>query len=160
MGIDYGHGRTNRDPATGFRFGILPLSSLPDWFLDECEQEYLPACPECGSDDLQELRNERKRCRDCRYTANEDYFIPEEPNATNFDVDGVQGFVDRENDVWITRSPWIAQCQFCSPCAPGAGYLISAAKDCWAFAPDPSWFGEDAEIVSRILARATPQEGA
>jgi hypothetical protein len=43
-GIDYGLGTTNRNPATGIRYGVIHARELPYW--DEAEPNYGDAtCP-------------------------------------------------------------------------------------------------------------------
>jgi hypothetical protein len=32
-------------------------------------------------------------------------------------------------DIFITKSPYYTLCAYCSPCAPGAGYIVDSRKD-------------------------------
>lgn len=134
-GIDYGMGQTNRDPETGLRFGVLSANDLAHWFYDELEADYGAAsCPECGAE-AEECDDDRDleyrhiggchdyACETCEVTFDSSYAFPEEPLAQTFNRDGYQGFLDSENDVWLTKSPYFTNAQFCSPCAPGAGHL-------------------------------------
>ena len=34
-----------------------------------------------------------------------------------------------DHDIFIIKSPYYTLCQFCSPCAPGAGYLMNHTPD-------------------------------
>ena len=34
-----------------------------------------------------------------------------------------------DGDIFITKSPYYTLCQFCSPCAPGAGYVMNTVND-------------------------------
>jgi hypothetical protein len=45
-----------------------------------------------------------------------------------------------DGDIFITKSPYYTVCGFCSPCAPGAGYLTDKSEDCAAFCFGPDWF--------------------
>ena len=54
--------------------------------------------------------------------------------------------------MWVEKSPWVTRAYYCSPCAPGAGYLGSCEKlhdeegyltgDCWAYCLDAEFFDE------------------
>lgn len=53
MGLDYGHGQTNIDRATGIRFGVIAMNSLSAYAWDNLEANYgEPSCPKCGNDCL------------------------------------------------------------------------------------------------------------
>ena len=48
---------------------------------------------------------------------------------------------DSYGDIFITKSPYFTTCRYCSPCAPGAGYLMNYDPDgirAYCFGPD--WF--------------------
>ena len=50
-GIDYGMGRTNIDPETGIRYGVISQHSIMPEAMEDMEPDYgLPTCPECGID--------------------------------------------------------------------------------------------------------------
>lgn len=50
-GIDYGMGRTNIDPETGIRYGVIRLDSLSEYAIEDFEPDYgEPHCPKCGNE--------------------------------------------------------------------------------------------------------------
>lgn len=120
-GIDYGLGKTNIDPDTGIRFGVIPANDLgSSWF----------------------------EASDAEYAESEDEEA--EPICFSFKEEGYKAFQSYEDsDVFIEESPFFTYAQFCSPCAPGACYLRhpvdTNGPKAYCFAPD--WFnvgnGED-----------------
>ena len=71
-GIDYGMGTTNRDPATGIRYGVIAVNDLHEWAWESFDANYGdPTCPKCrntavdGDTDLPE--HERNYCLNCRH---------------------------------------------------------------------------------------------
>ena len=156
-GIDYGMGQTNVDRSTGIRYGVISANAgLTEWFWEDVESVYLPSCPHCdnklddGWEDESDQYNATQEaigngiateaeiddlcdpiCPHC-YKAIEDgeqWPDCDEPAANVIDSDGVKGHVDDSNDVWVTESPFYTRAQFCSPCAPGAGYLGNPCDD-------------------------------
>ena len=69
-----------------------------------------------------------------------------------------------DNDIWVFKSPWVTRADFCSPCAPGAGYLGSCpeigdgdgdlAGNCWAYALGPEFFDEYSPMPYRVIPAA------
>ena len=132
-GIDYGMGATNRDPKTGIRYGIIPASDLSDWAMGEAEPIYPDnvdvECPECGhcwqTDNF--CPDDDQACPECGHESQYDCldmleasgydYAPNDPEYT------AEHYGDGDDDIFITRSPYFTYCAFCSPCAPGAGYL-------------------------------------
>lgn len=120
MGIDYSmfNPTINRDPETGVRYGItnqnnLDLEALE--FVLDCQ--YDPSCPKCG-EDLDPEFEEGAPCPKCGCECKDIY--PEQPSRIVFSNEGVEGFVDSNSDVWITKSPYVVRGKHCGPCAPGA----------------------------------------
>ena len=69
MGIDYGLGRTNRDPETGIRFGVIPMDDVTQAWADSSESDYgSPSCEECGNEAVQidELPFDLDACKTIR----------------------------------------------------------------------------------------------
>lgn len=119
-GIDYGMGSANVDPKTGIRFGVIPLHALGEFAPDEFEADYGdPTCPECGRllDDYQ--------CRACRTRWDADHCYPDEPIGSYLDEGGYKAELHSDGDVFVILSPYYTHAQYCSPCAPGACYLLS-----------------------------------
>lgn len=129
-GIDYGRGITNIDPDTGIRYGIIPIHALADWVVGEFEPRYGdPTCPRCGDAVNPSDDHDDYFCERCEEFFLPDECYPEDPSSLVYDRDGYQMQLDEHNDVWIFLSPFVTTAQFCSPCAPGACYLLNYTSD-------------------------------
>lgn len=127
-GIDYGNGLTNIDTETGIRYGVIHQGEVLQAWADDSEAHYTPACPYCGN----ELKKgfETRRCGHCHKRINPDVdFDIQEPDYFTYDADGYQCQQSADDtDIFVLKSPYFTYCQFCSPCAPGAGYLMDYFK--------------------------------
>lgn len=66
-------------------------------------------------------------CPSCEYITGADGldFQETEPIGFTYDSEGYQAFQSYDDpDIFVTKSPYYTLAQFCSPCAPGAGYLM------------------------------------
>jgi hypothetical protein len=161
-GIDYSLGQSNFNPETGIHFGVIPMNSLAHWAWDEFEPDFgEPHCPKCGNpacdsdsdgvpafDDQENEDIEIDGCGDyycdsCRFAFDGDWAFSDE--ALGHTLDGeYKATVDTYNDAFLLDSPYYTKSQFCSPCAPGAGYLLNYCEDgvkSYCFGPD--WFDEE-----------------
>jgi len=158
----------NRDSETGIRYGIIPLHALNDYALESFEPDYgTPHCPKCGNDaiiipshseqhengvsiiqnmpaayedyEIARYECEDFACESCAYLFGSESAYPEESIGNTLDDGEYQGNMDSYNDVWIYRSPYYTHAQFCSPCAPGAGYIANPCED----GPKTYCFGHD-----------------
>lgn len=152
MGIDYGLGLSNIDKATGIRYGVIPQNEVLQAWAEESEDYYgEPSCPACGAD-LDVDVDDGHVC-DCGHTIDwvgeECYSF--EPLSYYFKDGEYEAESDSYGDIFITKSPYYTYCGFCSPCAPGAGYLTDRGDDCKAFCFGPDWFdGECPYPVYRV----------
>lgn len=180
----------NRDNETGIRYGIIPVHALNEYALESFEPDYgTPHCPKCGNDaitipshgeerdngvtiivdmpaayeDYETARHEciDYACESCEYLFGSESAFSDEPVGNTLDDGTYQGKLDSSNDVWIFKSPYYTFAQFCSPCAPGAGYLANPCdKDTGAksyclghdwfedgAAPYPMYLVEDGTLV-------------
>lgn len=118
-GIDYGMGLTNRDKNNPqFHFGVISQNEVVQAWADSSEAIY----PE---DDTEET----------------DFYEP-----LFFKLDDKEYFATcgDSGDIFIERSPYYTLCQYCSPCAPGAGYIMNQNKQgikAYCFGPD-FFYGE------------------
>lgn len=144
QGIDYGLGLTNTDHKTGIRYGVISIHEITQAWADSSEAFYVYYCPYCGN----ELKKgqDAKRCNSCYKAIDPDYdFDCLEPSSFSYDGDGYicqQG--NDDSDIFIIKSPFYTLCQFCSPCAPGAGYIMNAIEDgvkAYCFGHD--WFDDN-----------------
>lgn len=100
MSIDYGMGLVNIDHKTGIRYGVINANNV-DYLWDSAEPHY-STC-DCEFDDCM-----------C------------EPSCWMIKDAGYHATISADdNDVFILKSPFFTLCEYCSPCAPGAGYLTS-----------------------------------
>ena len=157
-GIDYGMGRSNIDPITGFRYGVIsvhsisgdawgdaePIYPLPEGEVvvecEECETEYRVSavfgekvtCPECRHD--QRVGDEEFEDYDHGLTEPIDYDFKD----PDYDIHWLgESFMD----LMVTRSSYFTRARFCSPCMPGAGSLHSPDPDgIETLCLGPDWF--------------------
>lgn len=148
VGIDYGLGKVNIDSATDIRYGVIPAHVLGQAWYDSSEGDYgNPTCPDCASDLI--LHAGVWVCENCdKMVADEwdtDELYPESPLAWVFE-DAEYSMIQYGDDcdIFVTKSPFYTLCSFCSPCAPGAGYVmdqVSAGVKAYCLGPD--WFDND-----------------
>ncbi len=69
-------------------------------------------------------------CPDCDESFESEDAYPEEANGFYYTSDGYEAHYSGDCvEVWVTKSPYFTYAQFCSPCAPGAGYLGSPCPE-------------------------------
>ncbi len=150
-GIDYsGNQPVNIDTEADIRYGVIPYNRDPDltqFWVDESQQININSCPHCGeqwvdSDDEQQqlvmLFNYNAQRYEVENTDDEWILCPVCQKAFNPDemVLPDKWFIDNDTykaihtggsdtDVFIIKSLYYTYAQFCSPCAPGACYLLN-----------------------------------
>jgi hypothetical protein len=142
-GIDYGLGKINTDG--NFRYGVIPANEVGQAWYDESEGEYgKPFCPDCFNevDETADFSfeggpmqdNEGNEiideyfCVHCEKGVDENNpeIWPENPICFYYAGDGYEAHQSQDDcDIFITKSPYFTYAQFCSPCAPGAVYLMN-----------------------------------
>lgn len=143
MGIDYGLGKTNVDTTNGIRFGVISQHDVgPAWYDDADPYYGSPHCPKCR-DELAEDIFDGHEC-ECGYIIDEvsEECFGDEPLLYCYKSKEYTAECGDSGDIFITRSPYYTNCSFCSPCAPGAGYLTSDGDDCKAYCFGPDWFDD------------------
>jgi hypothetical protein len=150
-GIDYGIGQTNIDKSTGIRFGVIPSNAVTQAWCDSSEPDYGDAaCGHCGNpaveydDDKHGEYQESRGCCDyacesCELIIDSSEAFSEEQLGATLDDEEYKAFEDSHYDIMILKSPYYTHAQFCSPCAPGAGYLLNPCDD----GPRTYCFGHD-----------------
>lgn len=130
-GIDCGGGQTNIDHATGIRFGVIPHHDVLQAWADSAEGYYGEAqCPDCEGPVEDSADDKDYRCESCDKTFWGEEVYSEE--ALSWDLDNGEYKATQSGDdcdVFILRSPYYTRAQFCSPCAPGACYLLNPEED-------------------------------
>lgn len=171
--IDYGMGMTNIDKKTGIRYGVISLHEVCQSWCDSSEANYGdPTCPKCGNravdiddesapdiDDTEEWKDDGRdyACVKCRYSFESCDAYGDEPLSHNLD-DGeyVASQGGDDSDIFILKSPYFTLCEYCSPCAPGAGYLLNDG-DVKAYCFGHDWF-EDGKAPYKVFSVATGLE--
>lgn len=159
-GIDYGTGKTNVDTATGIRYGVISVNEVMQAWCDDAEPVDSNACPYCGAeleqsvidsaysycgrDQFTEPTEEDKEhsCPNCDKVLIDLDFQDSEPIGYRIDDGGYIATQNVGSDIFIIKSPYYTLCEFCSPCAPGAGYLTEKGDvRAYCFAAD--WFEDE-----------------
>lgn len=138
-GIDYGRGATNIDAETGIRYGVIPQGAVLQAWADSSEPHYgEQQCSKCAAT----ITMDDSTCPECGVELDPYGFDFVEPVSFYVDDDEYSAECGDNGDIFITRSPFFTFAQFCSPCAPGAGYLENELSE-----PNPNnrayCFGHD-----------------
>lgn len=155
-GIDYGLGQTNIDRRTGIRYGVIPEHTILQIWADESEPDYgEPTCPKCGNEaesadahDIDAGTWEHTiyecleyACEACRYVFGAESAYGDTPNGYTYESDGYTAQSDGSGGVWLLKSKYYTRAAYCSPCSPGACYLINpcdSGERAYCFGHD--WF--------------------
>jgi hypothetical protein len=119
-GIDYGMGLTNVDLKNGIRYGVISQNEVLQVWADSSEPYY------------GEEEGELEESGDCV-----------EALSYEYNGEGYKASCGDDGDIFILLSPYYTTCAFCSPCAPGAGYIMDTRKEgirAYCFGHD--WFEE------------------
>lgn len=146
-GIDYGFGKTNIDTENHIRFGVIPAREVGQAWYEDSEAYYTSIeCPLCG----QEVANDEETCPSCGDKAYKDINeIKElqEPSSYFYKDDKYTLEQADEVDIFVLKSPYYTYSQFCSPCAPGAGYLLNELEtpniNNKTYCLGPEWFEDE-----------------
>ncbi len=145
-GIDYGNGLTNIDTKTGIRYGVIHQHNVLQAWCDSSEPYYgkpdCAVCPECGEEQSAPVDAEWGDTLECE-ACNESFEIElpdcSEPISHFIDDNEYKAECGDSCDIFITKSPYYTLCEFCSPCAPGAGYIMNSG-DVKAYCFGHDWF--------------------
>jgi ribosomal protein L37AE/L43A len=156
-GIDYGHGTTNIDHATGIRYGVISQHSVTQAWADSAEPDYGPAsCPKCGNDAAEYDADKhghcasyhRAQCDDFACEACEICFesgdaFGDEPRSWSYSGDGYELVDCLDSDIMVLKSQFYTLGNYCSPCVPGGVSLESSNPDgAKAYCLGHDWFEE------------------
>lgn len=172
-GIDYGMGLSNIDRETGIRFGVINQNMVLQAWADSSEPDYGdPHCPKCGNGavDSGDVETDTDAwdcdgcgdyaCEDCRYLFDGDMAYGDEPNGYTLDDGEYKATQGSDGDIFVLKSPYYTHAQFCSPCAPGAGYLANpcpTGPKCYCFGEE--WFDKDVEPCPYPIYRVGDDSG-
>jgi hypothetical protein len=110
IGIDYSMGLGNYDKDNGIHYGVISQNEVLQAWADESEGYY-------GEPELDENGEEMEMddmCEALSFTLDDGEYLAEQSSD--------------DPDIFITKSPYYTTCQFCSPCAPGAGYIMNTIE--------------------------------
>ncbi len=162
-GIDYGLGQANIDKETGIRYGVINQNEVGQAWFESSEVVYPNEvfCPECGNELTLVSEGKSEQLPDSQGVSVEDdtYHCDHcdqdiYSSDINMEIDPV-GFVFEEDgyvcsqsaddtDIFVTKSPYFTYCQFCSPCAPGAGYIMNTVENgVKAYCLGHDWFEDN-----------------
>jgi len=145
QGIDYGMGQANIDHKTGIRYGVISIHEVTQSWSDSADEHCVVYCPKCGNGPLKK-GFDAKRCPSCHKSldSNKGDFDETGPASYYYNQDGYLAEQSADDtDIFITKSPFYTLCAFCSPCAPGAGYITEPRENgvkAYCFGHD--WFDD------------------
>lgn len=158
-GIDYSMGQSNYDKSNGIHYGVISQNEVLQSWADSSEAEYgLPHCPHCGNEadtldsfgetfadgipndwDSTQHECDEFACANCQKVFGSESAFGDEPIGFYINDEEYTAHCSDDGDIFITRSPYYTHSQFCSPCAPGAGYLMNHCPS----GPKTYCFGHD-----------------
>ena len=161
-GLDYSLGRANVDKSNGIHFGVISQNEILQSWADSSKPIYPEpeTCETCNGTGLQLDENGTEMdepCVDCMGNGTVDNDVAE-AIGFNYTEDGYEASCGEDGDIFITKSPYFTLCTFCSPCAPGAGDIMSPTpKGIKAYCFGHDWFesGKAPYPVYRVSAKAT-----
>jgi len=148
-GINWaGSHSVNVDTTTDIRYGVIPHNAVGSAWYDSSEAQYGEpdlydcVCPDCGA--TMESENpiawgDTLHCEECGEFELE-FSDCMEPTSFTYDSEGYECEQIGEVDIFISKSPYYTHARYCSPCAPGACYLLSP---CDTDGPKAYCFGHD-----------------
>lgn len=174
MGIDYGNGTTNIDHAAGIRYGVIPANSVAYWY-ESSEPNYgEPHCPKCGNpvetfndethSEFESLNSHScadYACESCGVYLDSSDAYGEEPLSWSInDGEIIATQAGDDHDIFVIKSPFYTFAPFCSPCAPGACYLLngSTESDAKAYCFPVDWFDDSIEPCPYPVYRVDTDE--
>ena len=153
-GIDYGLGQTNIDKDTGIRYGVIHNNKLASHARGDITSngedldytETIQDLTDQISSSLKSILADYDRTFDCKEAAESivsdlDLNIESSGDCTRYLYEGENETFNlaSDGDIFVTRSKYYTLCSYCSPCAPGAGYLENAGE-VKAYCLGPEWF--------------------
>ena len=141
-GIDYGMGTTNIDNDTSIRYGVIHQNEVLKAWCDSSESDYgPPSCGGCGNEAVQSI--EFGGDEPDWYDSSCDFHCPECESSFHSEAaygdEALSHYINNEEytatqggddcDIFIVSSPYYTKCEFCGPCAPGAGYIMNHQED-------------------------------
>jgi len=163
-GIDYGLGHTNINQKTGIRYGVIAHSNVGAAWYEDAEADYGdPTCPNCTNGvtppDEDSTFTSDYVCKICNHEVYSDEAYGDEPRSWAYNKEGIEATQSgNDTDIFVLNSPFYTICQLCSPCAPGAGYLMNPMANGYkAYCFPHDWF-EDGKAPYPVYRVDTNEE--
>lgn len=152
-GINYaGQTGVNQNSKTGIRYGVISQNEVLQAWADSSEPDYGKPCeslecPECGkSVECPEAWGDTVEC-ECGHAFECELPDMAEPLGFTLDDGDYKATAGECGDIFVIESPYFTYAQFCSPCAPGACYLMNTldqpCEDNRAYCFGHDWFDDD-----------------
>jgi hypothetical protein len=160
-GIDYGRRQTNYDIRTGIRYGVINSNELGEFAWSEIQANGVDVDYENARDELlsslahavKSVLEDYSTHFDAKEIAEEivdglgiDHQDTGDCTRYHYEEEGEMGVtfdVASDGDIFVTDSKFYTLCSFCSPCAPGAGYLLTPGS-IKTYCLGPDWFDKGA----------------
>lgn len=110
----------NFDEEKGIHYGVIHQNECLQAWAEDSEPYYSPIECECG--ELVEIGDDE--CPNCE-TDLELEFDFLEPSSFYIDNGEYTAESDSFGDIFVIKSPYYTLAEFCSPCAPNAGYIAN-----------------------------------
>jgi hypothetical protein len=164
-GIDYGLDQTNIDAETGIRYGVIRSNKLASHAWDEITRsgenlDYTETIENLTTEisiSLKSILSDYDSSFDCREAAESivsdlDLNIESSGDCTRYLYEGENETFNlcSDGDIFVTKSKYYTLCSYCSPCAPGAGYLGSDGS-VKTYCLGPDWFNKDNPMPYRCF---------
>ena len=153
-------GQTNINTKTGIRYGVIHQNNILQAWTDNSEPINSNTCPHCGDEPKSgNSIYQMKRCPTCYSTLKDEDFDYSEPIGFKLEDNKYIAFqTSDDGDILIIKSPYYTRCQFCSPCAPGAGYITkNVEKGIKAYCFGHDWF-EDGKAPYNVYSVKTNEK--
>lgn len=105
-GLDYSLGTANLDKENGIHYGVISIHEVLQSWADSSEANY---------PDMEEDEEDDCMIEPVSFYLDDGEYIAEQQQD--------------DTDIFIIKSPYYTLCQYCSPCAPGAGYIMNTVED-------------------------------
>lgn len=117
-GIDYSCGarlsngqRPNVDEDTNIRYGVINANEIVQAWADSSEPKYPCEDCECWNSETESCNYDEWDCEASEFVLDDGEYIATQSRD--------------DSDIFVIKSPFYTYAYFCSPCAPGACYLMS-----------------------------------
>ena len=170
-GIDYSRGLANKDIETGIAYGVIYSNRLPSWFWETVQSDATDVDYEDAISEVKDSIKDALKSALSDYAVTADYdelvqtvldSVEIEHESTGdftryrYDKNGLIFETASDGSIFVIKSPYYALCSYCSPCAPGAGYLESNGN-VKAYCLPTDWFNDSGGNTAPYTAHKVTQ---